>query len=136
MTCQGDADRDGIDDACPCDAIHPYPVRPTLLAGKSMQPGAIDIVYEVVPCNASDHVLLFGRFPDFNTVTQSDCSIGNDGSHTAQLPQGLDPQSEDFWFVVAGREGDRRSSLGQSSWGERYFDGPTCGQHDPSATCP
>ena len=86
-------------------------------------------------CNAPDHVLLYGDLGDFTAVTAADCSIGNSGSAISTPPAG------DVWFLVAGSEAWRYSSVGQSSAGERTLSGvesecPSLTEQDLSATCP
>jgi hypothetical protein len=94
----------------------------------------LEISYDT-ECNASDHTLLFGDLGDFTTVTAADCLIGNSGSATSTPPAG------DIWFLVAGREAGRYSSVGQSTAGERTSIGvesqcPLLIVQDLSATCP
>ena len=94
----------------------------------------IDVSYDVT-CNASDHTLLFGAIGDFTTVTAADCSIGNSGTATSSPPVG------DVWFLVAGREAQRYSSVGQATAGERTLSSvgaqcPTLVAQDLTATCP
>jgi beta-glucanase (GH16 family) len=94
----------------------------------------LEITYDTV-CNASDHVLLFGDLGDFTTVTAADCFIGNSGSAISTSP------AADVWFLVAGREAGRYSSVGRSTAGERTLGGveSQCSlltAQDLSATCP
>jgi len=94
----------------------------------------LEISYDIA-CNAHDHALLFGTLGEFTTVTAADCSIGNSGSATATPPAG------DLWFLVAGHESGRYSSVGQSTAGERSLAGveshcTILAVQDLSATCP
>jgi hypothetical protein len=109
----------------------PNPVT-SILAAKSGND--LEISYDIA-CNANDHALLFGNLGDFTTVTAADCSIGNSGSATSTPPAG------DLWFLVAGRESDRYSSVGRSTAGERSLAGiesscATMTVQDLGATCP
>ena len=79
--------------------------------------------------------LFFGAVGDFDQVIAGDCLIGNGGTHTSAPPAG------DVWFLVAGREGSRYSSVGQAASGERALTGVEllCGgdlEPDTSAGCP
>jgi len=98
-------------------------------------PSMLDLAYDTVGCNASDHSVLFGSLTDFAAVTTADCSIGNSGFATTAPPAGSS------WFLVVGREGHRYSSAGQATAGERTMTGvgaacPALQRQDPSATCP
>jgi hypothetical protein len=94
----------------------------------------LEISYDIA-CNASDHALLFGDPGDFTTVTAADCLIGDSGSATSTPPAG------DVWFLVAGREAWRYSSVGRSTAGERAPTSvesqcPLLTVQDLSAICP
>ena len=94
----------------------------------------LEVSYDIA-CNASDHALFFGNLGDFTTVTAADCSIGSSGSATSTPPAG------DVWFLVAGSESERYSSVGQSTAGERTPAGveshcPLLTVQDLGATCP
>ncbi len=94
----------------------------------------LQITYDT-DCNASDHAVLYGDLGDFTTVTAADCSIGNSGSALSTPPSGS------VWFLVAGSESDRYSSIGQSTAGERAPAGvdaqcPLLTVQDLGATCP
>jgi hypothetical protein len=135
--CAGDGDGDGIDDACGCPpSTAPRPIPPTMIAGKNaLDSVLIDVEYDVETCNASEHVLFLGAVGDFDQVIEADCLIGNGGTHTFAPPAG------DVWLLVAGREGNRYSSVGQATSGERVLTGVEllCGgdlQPDTSAGCP
>jgi hypothetical protein len=134
--CEGDADGDGIDDMCGCVPPAPQPIPPTMTAGKSAaDPDRIEIAYDVITCNASQHMLVFGVGGNFSQVVLADCLIGSSGTYTAQPPAG------DVWFLVAGREGSRYSSMGQATAGERVLVGveEACAADltaDVSAGCP
>ena len=103
-----------------------------VLAGKNGPD--LQISYDT-DCNAPDHVVLYSNPGDFNTVTAADCSVGNSGSATSTPPAG------NVWFLVAGQESARYSSVGQSTAGERAPSGvesqcPSLTVQDLSATCP
>jgi hypothetical protein len=94
----------------------------------------LEISYDIA-CNAPDHALLFGGLGDFTTVTAADCSVGNSGSTTSPPPAG------NVWFLVAGRDAGRYSSVGRSTAGERGPIGveslcPPLTVQDLNATCP
>jgi hypothetical protein len=94
----------------------------------------LEISYDI-SCNAPDHALFFGNLGDFSTVTAADCSIGSSGSAISTPPAG------DIWFLVAGRDAWRYSSVGESSTGERSLTGvepqcPSLTEQDLSAACP
>jgi hypothetical protein len=114
----------------------PLPTTPTITVARNpADPGQIDVAYDTATCNASDHSLFFGLFDDFSAVTAVDCSIGNSGSVTSTPPPG------NVWLLVAGREGARYSSVGQSTEGERSLEGvaaqcPALLSQDVSASCP
>ena len=109
----------------------PNPTSLTLV----MKNGAdLEIGYDLA-CNASDHTVFFGNLGDFTTVTAADCSIGNSGLATSTPPAG------NVWFLVAGRESTRYSSVGQSTGGTRTPSGvesqcPLLTVQDLGATCP
>jgi beta-glucanase (GH16 family) len=112
-------------------AVVPEPVLSITAAHNGT---SIDVFYDVT-CNASDHTLLFGALGDFTTVTAADCSIGDSGMATSSPPAG------DVWFLVAGNEVQRYSSVGQATTGERLLAGvgaqcPTLTAQDVTATCP
>jgi beta-glucanase (GH16 family) len=93
----------------------------------------LEISYDI-ECNASDHALLFGSLGDFTTVIAADCSIGSSGSAISTVPAG------DVWFLVAGSEAGRYSSVGQSTSGERTPTGiasqcPSLVEQDLGSTC-
>lgn len=113
--------------------LDPPPIPPTMTAQKN---GAdIDITYDIVACNATDHAVLFGAFGNFTDVTAADCSIGNTGNATVTPPGG------NVWFLIPGVEGAEYSSVGNASAGPRVLNGVTaaCGTLttlDASAGCP
>ena len=100
-----------------------------------MKSGAdLEVSYDIT-CNAPDHALLFGNLGDFTSVTAADRAIGNSGVATSSPPSG------DLWFLVAGRDSGRYSSVGQSTAGERSLAGvesfcATMTVQDLTATCP
>lgn len=123
--CGTDANEDGIDDACLCDIARPKPVPPTLRVGRVPDlPEHVAVQYDHVTCSASDHMLLIGRFSEWQNLVLGDCSIGSSGAHVASLPTG-----NDLWFVVVRRDGSLHGSFGESSSGERQLFGVTthCG---------
>ena len=114
----------------------PSPTTPTMTVAKNgADPSQLDITYDTATCNASDHSLFFGAAGDFSTVTDASCSVGGSGSVTVTPPAG------DVWLLLAGREGARYSSAGQSTAGERALAGigiecPALLSQDLSGTCP
>ena len=123
----------GANEAC-CSGPLPRPIPPTMTVGKAA-PGFINVFYDVVTCNASEHALFYGTLSSFGQVTAAECLIGASGTHVTAPPAG------DTWFLVAGREGNLYSSVGQATAGERVLEGveELCGPgfvSDTSATCP
>ncbi len=112
--------------------VPPLPIGPTLAVQRVGD--ELTITYATGACVSSDHALFMGLIGDFGTVTSADCSIGSSGQVSIPLPAG------NVWFLVAGVEGDRYSSVGNGASGERVLTGveafcPTF-TADTSRSCP
>jgi len=113
-------------------SVSPAPVGPTLASQRVGD--ELTVSWSTAACAASDHALFMGSIGDFGSTTDATCSIGSSGSVSIAMPPG------DVWFLVAGVEGDRYSSVGDGASGERVLSGVEafCLSFvpDTSQTCP